>query len=345
MTARKSPAARKSRSTRTKDDLEEEIQELKAQLGGQEALDPQAEVLAKEHITKTREAVKGLSVDDIITKGAQFGLQAQRTVAELTNQISAEALRLRTLQDAINVETAEIERLYDIEVASASIKALIQEHEDKKSALELEMLQARNAWNEEAQVHAKAVAQRNQEITQQRQREQDDYAYKLRMERQKANDEFAQQMLLQSRQQADKALAFDRDINERLSVIQAQEKDLIVFKERVAGFDEEIAKKTAQAVAIATSSLKKDLTNDFALQRKDLEIHTKVLEQQKLATDEANAKLAQQVVMLTTQLESARAQVQAISEAALQSASGQVALSAVRETVKENGQAGGGRKS
>jgi len=345
MTARKSPAARKSRSTRTKDDLENEIEELKAQLGGQEALDPQAEVLAKEHITKTREAVKGLSVDDIITKGAQFGLQAQRTVAELTNQISAEALRLRTLQDAINVETAEIERLYDIEVASASIKALIQEHEEKKSALELEILQARNAWNEEAVSHSKTIQQRNQELAQQRQREQDDYAYKLRMDRQKANDEFAQNMLIQSRQQADKTLAFERDINDRLAAIQAQEKDLITFKERVAGFDEEIKAKTAQAVAIATSSLKKDLTNEFALQKKDLEIHTKIVEQQKLATDEANSKLAQQVVTLTQQLDAARAQVQAISEAALQSASGRQALDVVRETVKENGQQGGGRKS
>jgi hypothetical protein len=63
------------------------------------------------------------------------------------------------------------------------------------------------------------------------------------------------------------------------------------------------------------------------------------------ATPQANEKLAQQVASLTAQLESARAQVIEVSNNALLSASGQVALSAVRETVKDNGVQGGGRKS
>jgi len=346
MTAKKSPAARKtSRSTRTKAELEEEIEQLESRLEGAPELSPLAQTLAKEHIKEVRSAVKGSTPEAIIAEGAQLGFLMQKTVTDLTTKIAALDIKVKEYEEAITIEEAELARLYDLDVASASVKALIEEHEAKKQELEGEIIQSRNNWNEEVQAHGKAIQIRNQELLQARNREQDEYTYKNNQARTKANDEFAQQMLLQNRQQADRVEAVNKDLAVRLEAIMAQEKELTAFKARVEGLDEEIKQKSARDVAIATSSLKKDLTNEFLMQKKDLELEIRVSNEKNASINQANVVLSQQVVQLGLQLEAARDQVRFISEKALESASGQVALSAVRETVKDNGAQGGGRKS
>jgi chromosome segregation ATPase len=347
MTARKSPAAKKtSRSTRTKADLEEELQELQERLDGAPELSPQAKTLAQEHVKEVRSATKGvLSVEQIITDGAQFGLKAQRTVADITEQIANKAQELKNLQEAITIEEAELTRLYDLDVASASIKSLVEGHEATKAALELEQVKARQAWAEEVLAHNKAVQARDNELRMNRARAEDEYTYKTTQDRQAKEDEWEQTHRAKQRDQVERHNMIEKSLIERQALITKEEKEIAELKTRIAGLDAEISSKSARDVAIATNSLKKELEGKFALEKKDLEINLRVLEQQKLATDQANEKLAAQVVQLTGQLDAARAQVIEVSNNALASASGQVALTAVRETVKENGQQGGGRKS
>jgi len=344
MPAKKTPS-RKSRSTRTKADLEQELRELHERLEGVAPMSLQAESLAKEHIKDTREAVKGVSVDAIVAQGAQFGLQAQRTVAGLTEQIAAKATELKTLQDAILIEEEELTRLYGLDVASASVKALVQEHEDQKALIEEEISSMRKAWSEESAQHQKLISIREKDLQQARQRENDDYQYKTGQLRQKETDEWAMSLRAQQRAQAERFADLEKQMAEKTAAFVKEEKEIADLKTRVANIDSEISAKTAQAVAIATNSLKKDLTNAFALEKKDLELELRVVNEKNLSANAANEKLAQQVIQLGVQLEAARDQVRLISEKALESASGQVALTAVRETVKDNGAQGGGRKS
>ena len=348
MTARKSPAARKAtRSTRTKADLEEEIEQLQERLEGTEALSPQAEVLAKEHVKETREAVKGIpSIEKIVLDAGQLGLHVQRQISEMTTAVLEQKTKLELLQAAIKEEETELARLYDLDIAAASVKGLLAEHEEKKLALEKEISDMRSLWNEEFAIHAKQNQQRDQEIAQKRQRDQDDYNYRTQLERQKASDDFAQKMLFQTREQADKVNRVEKELAERTAAIAAEEKTIAALKLRVEGIEDEINKKTQAAVAIATNSLKKDLTNQYALEKKDLELDLRVSLEKNASLNTANEKLAEQVTILTKQLDAARDQVRQISEAALQSASGQVALTAVREIAKEGNNGGGaGRKS
>lgn len=332
----KRPATKRpSRATRTKADLENELETLKAAQEDGDTFTPEAESLVREHAAKTREAVKGLSVDSIVAAGAQFGLQAQRTVASLTEEIANKANELKTLQDAIDIETRELQRLYDLDVAAASVKALIQEHEEKKATLEKEIAQVRGAWIEESRNHDKFIQQRNQEIDQTRRREQDEYAYKTRQDRQRQEDEFQQKQIKEERALAERISLSEREIADKRAQFAKEADEIAAMKERLNGIDTEIKAKVDRDVAIATNSLKKDLTNTFNLEKKDLELQIRILGEQKTGADAAAARLAQQVETLTKQLDAARDQVRAISEKALESAAGQVALNAVRETVKD----------
>lgn len=345
MTAKKT-ASKTSRSTRTKAELEEQIEALEARLEEQPEIGQQAALLQKEHVKEVRSAVAGVPpIEKIVADAAQLGLNISRQLTDITGQTTTAKARLEEIQEAIKVETDELARLYDIDVAAASVKALLEEHTANKEMLEREQVAARASWAEEISINAKSVSARNNELEQARRREQNEYDYKTRQDRQRANDEFAQTMLLQTREQADRINSVEKDLANRTAAIMAEENTIAALKARFAGLEEEIDVKSKTAAAIATNSLKKELTGQFQLEKKDLETSLKVLEQQKIAVDQANEKLAQQVTTLISQLEAARAQVIEVSNNALLSASGQVALTAVRETVKENGAQGGGRKS
>jgi hypothetical protein len=328
---------RTSRSTRTKTEVETAFGELAEDTASQETLDPQAALLAGEHASFTRNAVKGLSVDTIVAKGATLGLEIQRTLNNLTEQCVDKAQELKMLQDAIEIETNEIERLYSIDVASAAIKLLIAEHAEKKAALEAEEDALRAAWVEEQSAHTKATRQRDADLYATRQRENSDYEYGKTIERSRKEDEFQRKMALQERDFADKQAAFDKSINDRKVAMDLLEQEFVGLRTRVAGIDQEIAKEVDKHVKIATSSLKRDLEHQHTLEKKDLETKLQLSEAKNVALNESNTKLAEQVIATTKQLDAAREQVQNIAVKSLESASGQMALSKVQETIAQSG--------
>jgi hypothetical protein len=340
-----SSKSRAARSKRTKDELISEMEALEARSKSAEVFDPTSAALAKEHVGKTREAVRGLSVDAIVSSGAKFGLEVQRTVAGLTEQAVQRAEELSKLQAAIDVETAELERLYSIDVAAASIAALIDEHQQKKDALEKVIVTTRAAWDEEIRAHNKLVIQHNSDLEVQRQREQQEYTYRTNQARARAEEEFKYTLAISERNQKEREAQAEKEIVSRRAALAAQEAELAQFKARVDGLDAEIKKAADTAVAIATNSLKRELTAQHTLQTKDYEAALGLERQRNAALNESNAKLATEVEKLHAQLQAAKQQVTDITIKALESASGQQALQNVRDLVKENGPTRNGTKS
>ncbi len=303
----------------TKDQLIEKFQEVEAQVSAQAAVTtPAAATATKEHATKTRAAVQSFSLDTFVA------------------DLQAKVDQLKAIQDAIDVETAELERLYQLDVVSATTQALIAEHQETISNLTNEQMRARAAWQEEVAAHNKEVAQRNAEAQLQRTREANDYAYRINQERQRAEDEY-KRSIAESRRQHELAMAAERaEFDKMEAELEAQKHDYVAALNRIAQLDSEIKKASDTAVAIATNSLKKDLTNQFALERKDLELANR-LETQKVASAAAEIQaLRAENQRLQAQLESARNEVREIAKSAVEGASGQLALSKVMEVRNEN---------
>jgi hypothetical protein len=316
------------RSKRTKAELIDELQALEAAVKNAPSTDPTAQALARERVTQTREAAKGLSVDTIVTKGASFGLEVQRTVSGLTEQALQKAEELRTLQEAVDVEKEELERLYQLDVVSASTKALVEEIDA-----------ARKAWEEEYTAHNKAVAQRNAELTVQRTREQQEYDYRTQQERKKAKDDFQYEMQIARREQAESTDRIAKDFEARRAEIERQEKELAAGRARIENLDAEIKTKTDAEVAKATNAVKAAITQQFALERKDLENVVRLSEQRVADVVAQNARLTAEIVTLNKALEAARIEVKEIALKSVEGASGQTALQKVMEVQqRDNGQ-------
>ena len=333
----------KPRASRTRSDVAEAFTNLQGQ--APEDLDPQAASLADEHAKSVRKAVSILSVDEIAQKNATLGLEINRTISDLTEKCISKATELKTLTEAVELESAELERLYGLDIASASIKILIQEHEEKKEALEKEITELRAQWTEEQNAHTKQIKQRDVDAADARRRENESYSYSKQQERARDDDAFAQAKLLRERELNEKVNLVEKDLTSRVALITAQEKEFSDLKTRVAGIDTEISKEVDKAVKIATSSLKKDLEFQHTLAVKDLETKLAIAAQESASKEAANTKLAEQVISLQKQLDAARDQSRDVSLKAFESVSGQLALSKVQETLKDNGAASRGGKS
>jgi hypothetical protein len=336
---------RKPRTTRTRKDVAESFETLAAGQDNQEALDPQAAQLASEQATNIRSKVKGLSIDAIVQSAATLNLTIGRTLNDLTEQCVARAQELKDLQAAIEIEGNELERLYGLDIASAAIQLLIEEHAEKKEQLEKEMLTARVAWNEELQAHEKSARQRDLDLQVNRKREEDTYEYNKRVLRGQKEDDFARKMATQERELSDKATAFDKDYTDRRLALEAQEADVAALRARVAGLDEEINKAVAKAEKILSNILTKD--NDHKTALLTAEWSSKLsLEQQRSANFEKNnTELAKQVLALTQEVKEAHAKVAETAKEALASASGQTALAKVMEMQSNGSQQRAGGKS
>lgn len=331
--------ARKPRATRTRSETKDAFSEIVESQENAADLDPQAGQLASEHAAKVRGAVKLLSVDDIVAKGSVLGLEINRTLASLTEQCVGKANELKTIQDAIIVESKELERLYDLDIASAHIQNLIEEHNEKKELLEKSASEIRAAWDEEQKTHDKAVRQRDADLALSRRREEAEYEYSKRTQRAQGEDEFARKMQQKERELAERTAAVEKDLQIRQDVMAAQEKELTELRTRVAGIDQEITKHVSRDVAIATNALKKDLTHEHALVIKDFETKLQLSQQANQSLVASNDALAKQVVALTSAVDAAKQQVSEIAQKAIEGASGQVALGKVMELQQNNGAA------
>lgn len=330
------PRIRKPRASRTRADVENDFDALEDRVSSAEQRDPQAAKLAAEHATATRARVATLSVDVIVSKGASLGLDIQRTLNGLTEQCVEKAKEYQTLEAAVILEAAELERLYDLDVVSASTEILIQEHNARKAESEKDFEAVRVLWAKEQEVHTKVVRERDLALADARRKDQSDYEYRIQTERSRSEDAFAEKVRLQERDFADREALFNKDLAARKAQIAGEEQEIATLKARVAGIDEEIRKATTKEVAIATGAMKREYEHEKALSIRDHHALISLEQQKNQALETSNKALAEQVLKLQTQLDAAKDQVAAIATKAIEGASGQAALSKVME-LQQNG--------
>lgn len=331
---------RKPRTTRTRRDTDESFQELSDRTAGAEALDPAAEGLATERAGAIRSKVSGLSVDTIVENAAKFNLQVGRTMNDLTEQCVAKAQELKNLQEAITIETTELERLYDIDIASASVQNLIDEHSARKESLETEMQALRNAWVEEQTGHEKTIRIRNDELTASRKKEADEYNYKTLQARAQDKDGYDRKVALQQRDFDDRQATFERKLLEHNNKLDAEANEIEGLRTRVANIETEINSAVTKSEKILSNVLTKDHKHELELLTKDHNAAINLANAKAANLEVANKTLAERNLQLEAQVKAAHEKIAETAKEALQSASGQSALTALKESISNTNGSG-----
>jgi colicin import membrane protein len=125
-----------ARPKRTKAEIEEEFSEIREEVAAtREAADKKAEETSRLRETEIRQAVEGISVEEVVKGISDLGLDLSKALAGLSEKLVQEVNRLSSAREAVELERKEIERLHKIDVASTALDQLVQDYARKKEEL------------------------------------------------------------------------------------------------------------------------------------------------------------------------------------------------------------------
>jgi len=325
-----------ARPKRTKAEIEEEFTEIREELAAtREAGDKKAEETSKLREGEIRQAVEGISVEDVVKGISDLGLDLSKALAGLSEKLVQEVNRLSSAREAVELERKEIERLHKIDIASTALDQLVQDYARKKEELESEITAQRASWDEELKRTERERKEQDENLRKQRQREIDDYEYKKALERKKAQDKYEEEMQLLEKQNREKQEALEKSWQQREAALKEREEEAARLRSESEGFPARLEKACAQAAAEATRATTQRFEQQMLLLKKEAEAEKRLAELQVKTLEDTLVRQSAQMAALQKQLDEAKQQVQEIAVKAIEGASGAKALSHINQIAME----------
>jgi len=324
------------RPKRSKPEIDEEFAEIREEAAtAREALEPKTEELRMQRETETRQAVEGVSVEAVVVKISNLGLDVSKSLAVLSDQLVQEVNRLATLRDAVTLEQKELERLHKIDVAATAIDQLVQDYSRQKEQLEAEVAAQRTTWSEEQKQSEQERKEQEETLKKQRQREAEEYEYRKALERKKAQDKYEEETKLLARANKEKQDALEKSWREREAALKASEEEIQRLRKEAAEFPVRLGQESEGAAAEAVRATEQKFEQRILLLSKDSEAEKRLAELRIKALEENLTRQSAQMTALEKQLEEAKRQVQEIAVKAIEGASGARALTHINEIAME----------
>ncbi|MGA2983802.1 MAG: hypothetical protein ABSG32_08300 [Terriglobia bacterium] len=324
------------RPKRSKAEIDEEFAEIREEAAtARETLEPKTEESRKQREAETRQAVEGVSVDAVVVKISNLGLDVSKSLAALSDQLVQEVNRLGTLRDAVILEQKELERLHKIDLAATSIDQLVQDYSRQKDQIETEIAAQRTAWAEEQKQSERERKEQEETLKKQRQREGEEYEYRKALERKKAQDKYEEEMKLLERANKEKQEALDKSWREREAALKSSEEEIQRLRKEAAEFPVRLRQESEGAAAESARATEQKFEQRILILSKDSEAEKRLAELRIKALEESLTRESVQMAALEKQLEEAKRQVQEIAVKAIEGASGARALSHINEIAME----------
>ena len=322
-------------SSRIKADLQEELDEIQTEVAEHAPPDLKMAEMVRLREAEMRSSVEGISVERVVQKVSGLGLEISRALSQVSEQLIDQVNELERVREVLALEKAELERMHKIDVTATSIDSLVAEYQGRKKQLEAEEVAAHSAWAAEKQAAEQAHKEQVATLHKQRQREAEEYDYKLALDRKKAQDEFEERVRSQERQNRERQEQFDKSWQQREAALKEREAELLNLRQEVELFPSRLKKEVESAVAQAVGAAKQAHETKVTLLTKDTEADKRVAALQIKGLEETGAKQAAQISDLQQQLAAAKQQVQDIAVKALESAAGAKTLEEVRQIARE----------
>ena len=328
----------------TKTEILDAYNEMVEKMKEQKAMDSKA--VKKE--AEEKETVKKASlhsVEGIVKNTADLKLDIIKSMDGLGEKLIAEYKKLTELQQAIEIESKNIEDIYKIKVESESLTALLTAQKDKRAAFEQEMeekkddfdedmSQKRLSWKKEQEEFEAAKKEREAQLKKERQREEDDFQYNLQLKRKKENDTYEEKKSALEKALTDKKFALEKEFAEREEYLSSKEKELEDLQKRVELFPKELEKAVKDTEKSVTERLGFTYKHEAELAAKEIEGERKLYEQRVAALELKIKEQDELIKQLTQKANEAGLQVQSIAIKAIEGASAQ-RITVERERVKE----------
>ena len=340
MAAKKTTTKRAPRATRTRKDLDNDLEAIQREQADAEEdeQDTTSAIAARARAANIKQLTAGLTPETAVERLMKAKLDANRALDGVGEQLVAEAEQLTQVREAIENERKELETLLDKEVISSSIKSLLDTFESEKTRIDEATANIEKQYADRVADLEAEFKDAKAELEKQHKREEADYQYNLAQTRKKQLDKFAEEDRTRSIAEAERFRLQELNWSTREEALKKAEQELADLRAKAAGFDELVKKEVAKEVAIATNSLKKDFTHAAQMEQAKFEAATQIANNKAAAQQATIGALSAQIDALNLANTNLQAQLKEISTTALNSASGQAALTALQTQLANGGQ-------
>ena len=329
-------ALRSPRTKRSKTEVEQEFSAIAQHVAAEKSSSSlKNEMLSQMQETEVRAAVSEITVEVIAKKLSDLNVEISRTLSSLSEKMNGEVGLLRSLKEAVALESKELHRLHRIDIAATSIDQLIADYQEKKASFEKELLDVRQEWAKETEEKKQQESEYTETLKRTRFREMEDYEYKKALERKKLQDRFDEECRLKEKQNRETQENLEKNWKERETVLKGREEELVVLQKEVEQFQGRLATECAKAAKEATKEAEAQYNQEIERLKRDLLVEKQIGELKLKQQQESLANQQAQMGSLQAQLDEAKRQVQDIAVKAIEGASGAKALSQINQIAME----------
>jgi len=301
-----------------------------------------AEEAEQERNRSVLEAVSQYTADAIVRGLADLQLDFGTTISELANGLTRETTKLEDLKRAIAVETKNLQDLQRTRVVADALYLLTQEHQETlgqldqqanrdREALDREKTAIRKDWQQEQEEFDSNANDNRELLSQLRQRQEADYQYDSNRARQLARDDYDQTKRQIEREIQETIAAKEKDWAERERLLAADQGLLEEYQQKVSSFPNELEAAIKKAREEGIRDANQDAKVKADLLEKEWESTRQGYEIQIQSLEMKIQKQTEQIMEISTQLQTALRQAQELAMRAFDSSSNRITAKAEKE--------------
>lgn len=291
------------------------------------------EIAENEKNQQVLEVASTYTVDSIIKGLADLQLEFGGIVRQLSEKLANENSKLDELKLAIEIETQHLQELQEIRIAADTVHILNQEHQEQlsileqnnssqKQLLEKAIIEQRKNWQQEQSEYESILSQQNELLLRERQRETEDYQYRLELTRKINTDAYDSRKRNLEREVQEVTQIKQKQWTERETLLTEQQP---LFKEnlkKIESFNVELEEAIKKAREEAIRDVHQDAKVKADLFEKEWQSTKQNYELKIQELEGSITKQVEQIHGLENQLQAAMKQSQDLAMRAFENASG-----------------------
>jgi len=307
---------------------------------------------------KTKEAVQtaeSLTAEGVSREINNLKIDIGKMLTQIADRLDTEVNKFAAVQQAIAAKEREIQELYDIEKAAATLAALIEaqnakriefdtEMAKKKEELKEEIDATRAEWRKEKEEYEAAVKEREAADKKKQTRDKEEFDYNFKREQQLAKDRFEYENAKLEKEIKAKKEQADRELKVREQAVAEREEELTDLRKRAATFPKEMETAVNRAVKEVTDRLTLETKSREEIHKKEYEGERNVLKTRIEALEKIVKEQGDYIAKITQQLEAAYQKVQDIAVKTVEGASDAKSLANLQQFLGDQMRKGGTEK-
>jgi hypothetical protein len=240
-------------------------------------------------------------------------------IDDVKSKILEEKRKFEQIEEAIKIEKETLENIYQIKVQSKSLEALIMTNKQAKEKLEADIKETKEKFDLETKIAKEKFDLEMTTSKLNRQREEDDFMYNLKIKRRNEADIYLQKSNKLEQDLKDKQEFFDKEVSERSNELKQKEDEFKTLLQQSKEYEKNISQAISQTEKEVTEKIKREFEFKQQLDNKELEVQIKLLQQE---IDLFKSKVKEQQVIINELNEKATKASDQVKDIALKAIEG-----------------------